>query len=133
MALFKNDPFKSHEKTVKKANKIINNQNLNQTTEEISIDKYFKKRHMTEFSNEMLPIVTNLKNRQMYSNGTKWFNAFMHGGNDSGTVLTVSFLNDLVDQNYAILHELDQHNKNFKRIVEQNDEIIELLKVIAKK
>lgn len=54
------------------------------------------------------------------------------GAKNDGTAYKVSFLNDLVDQNYALIHELDQQKQQNEKLIQQNDEIISLLKTIAK-
>lgn len=98
-----------------------------------ALPRYFQKKGLTGFTPETQLIVNKLKDGQLYGNGFKWFNTLATGAKNDGTAFKVSFLNDLVDQNFALLHELDQHKKQNSRIIEQNDEIINLLQQIASK
>ncbi|PUZ34217.1 hypothetical protein BUY27_08735 [Staphylococcus cohnii] len=98
-----------------------------------NLPRYFQKKGLTAFSSETQAIANKLKDGQIYGNGFKWFNTLATGAKNDGTAFKVSFLNDLVDQNFALLHELDQHKQQNNRIISQNDEIITLLKEIANK
>lgn len=133
MTFFESDPLKKHNKMIEKQRnkKQQYQQDTSENEDNNSAIRYFQKRNLNDFSDDIMPIVRSLKEKQMYSNGTKWFTAFMSGAKNDATAIKVSFLNDLVDQNYAILHELDRHNQDQKTIIKQNEEIIELLKKIA--
>lgn len=122
MSIFGNDPIKQHNKMVSKQK--------HQTKDEPKVDSisYFDKRHLTNFSDDILPIMKGLQSRQLYGRGNQWLHIFMNGPTNDPSKYTVSFLNDIVDQNYAILHELDRHNQYQKTIIEQNEIIIRLLK-----
>lgn len=131
---YQNDFMKGYKgyKQPKYTNKPAKEKEIKSDNENKPLPNFFQKRGLTQFSPETQKVVDKLKSNQLYGGGFKWFNTLATGAKNDGTAYKVSFLNDLVDQNYALIHELDQQKQQNEKLIQQNDEIISLLKTIAK-
>lgn len=118
-----------------KRDKTMFNNRFKELTSQININDNndFSKMGLNNFSDNTKMIANYLKQHQMYGHGNKWLNTILNSGRNSPEIYMVSFLIDIVDQNYAMLHEIDQQKQNQEKIINQNEQIIELLTKIADK
>ncbi|HEI2155650.1 TPA: hypothetical protein SI259_000409 [Staphylococcus aureus] len=101
----------------------------NQETKYKIIEKTLNKRELNTMSESGKDMLLKNKVGQFIDSFSTRFSSSFSNPNNAGQMFTY----EMINQNFVLIEMLDEHLKNENKIIEQNNEIIELLKQIANK